>query len=352
MQVTAVAEVRQSCATVAVTGHSAEALAIAASLASAGHQVRCLSDEPVKVSRCEFVVGGPMKISSSAQVKLAGTSGDANATLRGADAIVIPGDATKYGEIIDQIAAGLNSGQTIFLHNAAFGAAFEFSFLLDRRRDDLTVNIVEMGPLFQSAELSRNSVVMVGQVARPVIGGRTVNETRVGLSVGSFIWDGLVPASNLLERGFARKSQWLKACALLFELLAKAELEPSKGRGGDRRAAGQTTAGVQLILSNLSNEIDTLARGFRITADASQPPVTCGGQGTDKRTLLRNWVTADFVVLSELARVAHVGVPVLDSIIDLSSVITGTDLRKNGRKLESLGLIGVDAAEISELMNA
>jgi hypothetical protein len=68
--------------------------------------------------------------------------------------------------------------------------------------------------------------------------------------------------------------------------------------------------------------------------------------------VLRDRIAEDFVILSGLARLKHVTCPVLDAVIDLGSSVAGCDLRKQGRQLSDLGLIGMDAREIIELVSA
>ena len=44
--------------------------------------------------------------------------------------------------------------------------------------------------------------------------------------------------------------------------------------------------------------------------------------------------------------------PVLNSVVELASAVTQSDLARHGRTLQDLGLVGFDVAEIVELINS
>jgi hypothetical protein len=49
---------------------------------------------------------------------------------------------------------------------------------------------------------------------------------------------------------------------------------------------------------------------------------------------------------------ARLPVPTIDAVIELASCITHRELRKEGRGLHELGLVGLDVREIVELINS
>jgi aspartyl/asparaginyl beta-hydroxylase (cupin superfamily) len=53
-----------------------------------------------------------------------------------------------------------------------------------------------------------------------------------------------------------------------------------------------------------------------------------------------------------MARLAYIAVPMIDTVIELATVLTNVDIRKEARQLSDIGLIGMDAKEIIEHVNA
>jgi opine dehydrogenase len=57
------------------------------------------------------------------------------------------------------------------------------------------------------------------------------------------------------------------------------------------------------------------------------------------------------VPLSDMAMLANIPVPTIDSVIQLAQVINGTDYRKNGRGIDVLGLRGLSLKEIKKIVS-
>jgi len=63
-------------------------------------------------------------------------------------------------------------------------------------------------------------------------------------------------------------------------------------------------------------------------------------------------VAETLALLSDMARLARISMPVLNSVVELASAVTQCDLTRHGRTLQDLGLVGFDVAEIVELINS
>ena len=70
------------------------------------------------------------------------------------------------------------------------------------------------------------------------------------------------------------------------------------------------------------------------------------------RDKLRREVRETLALVSAFALMVRQPVAALDAVVELASVVTGTDLRKDGRCLDDLGLVGFDVDEIVETVNA
>src|SRR5262249_46213872 len=62
--------------------------------------------------------------------------------------------------------------------------------------------------------------------------------------------------------------------------------------------------------------------------------------------LLQADVVETYTLLSEFARLSRMPAPVINSVIELSSIVTRSELERTGRKLSDLGLLGFDVNEV------
>lgn len=348
MLVSAVAvEVRPFCATLAISGSGDRALATAVYLSNCGHNVRLLSPDARRTLWCEVFKRANDSSHTSAKVDLAKVTADASAAVKGSDAVILSAPATEYGAILARLAPALNSGQTIFLVDASLGAALQVSHILCGLRNDLSVNIIEMGALFETAEIEQDAVRIKGVKDTITVCGRSVNETRIGLSVGGNIFGRLVPASNVLERGFGDVEKLLRAAVRLFVIMG---VTPAAASG---HAQDALTPAVKSIINALELEIQGLARIYNV-ASAPLCPINHAFSGflDDLKKDLDLEIREMVVLLSALGRLAYTQTPLIDAVVDMASVVLGRDLRKEGRQLSDLGLVGMDIREVVEFVNS
>lgn len=330
----------QPAATVSVFGFGVYGQAVASVLSMGGHRVSLIGTECRGPRACDVWTQGRAHYTTS--VELHSAESDRQA-IKSSDAIVMAVSGTEYGAAFEHIVPSLNSGQTVFIVGAAFGASFEVGAAIYRRRRDLALNIVETSQPFTAANAGAEGLKIHGLRERLVIAGRTLNETRAGLQVGNSLFSGLVPASNVLERGFCNMEKWLETASCLFAVF---------GPDG-YNTAGPSSAKSAVVVA-LRAEIESLGRAYGVTRIVEQQ-ATNHASGLSSEALkefIELSVIEDFVMLSSLARLMYLQVPLIDSIIELASIVTGSDLRKEGRQLDDLGLIGMDATEIVELVSA
>ncbi|MBX9573166.1 MAG: hypothetical protein K2X77_29985 [Candidatus Obscuribacterales bacterium] len=262
------------------------------------------------------------------------------------DIMVLTARAVDYPQALDMVAERLAPGQTVFITDAPMGTAFELSTKLFKLRKRMAVNIVEMGPLFDECYFEGRSLEIIGLKEQVSICGRSVNETRTCMPFGRQLFSGLVPASNVLERGLNDTASLLKTALRMF-LIHRSP------------AAKQVTPITELnkaedeILSALESEIQTLAKIFNVTVpERTELSFAFSDSLERERQSMAAGVCENFVMLAELAAKAYHPVPTIDSIIDEASKAAARDLRSEGRKLSDLGLSGMDIREIIEFINS
>lgn len=357
----------QSASTVAVFSYGDFGQATAGLLSAGGHRVQILGGINSIPQRCEIYTQDKAHytVPISAQVP-----SDYREALRQSQCIFVCVSGTEYGAACEDLAEVLSSGQTIFLVGAAFGAGLEVAHRLSqKRRHDLSLNIVEVDYPYASFDVGSAAICITGVKNRLTLAGLSLNETRNALTAAGSVFTGLCPASNVLERGFGNIDRWLQTASVLFDSFAgrgdllaiQAPAESIRESGGaglasrvfNKGSAGQGREPLPAVLSAFKSEILLLAKAYgvnRLPESGAFVPLDLPRSALIHE--LGRRVVEDFIILSSLARIVYLPLPMLESVIELSSVVTGIDLRKEGRDLSDLGLIGMDAHEIMEQVGA
>lgn len=322
-------------------------------------------------------------------------NGDRVDEIRNADGIYITADTTRYGAIIENLASGFADGQTVCLVDVPLGASLEFKHLLRTKGCNKQLNIIETGKIFDSAKVESNVLLISGLRNRISVCGLERNETRRGLAVAQALKGRLIPCSNVIERGLMDVERIIRPAILLPALLGlkkDATLEP----------ADLITPGAIRMLSSVEAEVQHLAKAFQCvvpsfskslqdlavpsgrqptgnpyvasmkalfnsaTGGGGRPGPSledslgalgsglmgyCNGSTACFQDILIQDVLEVLTLLVDLGQLSRSPVGVLNSIVEMSSVLVGENLDKHGRKAESLGLVGFDPAEIVELVN-
>jgi opine dehydrogenase len=355
---------------VAIISDGKIGLAMGASLAIGGHNVRLWMPNGKPPHQCAIVGRGQLAGQGGHALRFKQVDKDLASLAKGAEVLVVCGRTALYGAIVDELAAVLSSGQTIVLPDAPLCAAFQFAGQLERAAADAQVNIVEMGSLFETVRIEGDSLFISAPREKVSICGRTRNETRRVLAAVSRLWGGLVPASNVLERGFADVQRLINPVLALFNAL--------QFQSGQAFTSPIASPALVSVVSRMADEVQALAAGCSVgfsgveqilrdyaglkVASLGQALLEMGqdlfanqaarGDSTlDTMEMLAADVAETHVPLSALAMVARVRVPMIDSLIELASCVTHRELRKEGRGLDHLGLVGLDVAEIVETVN-
>lgn len=342
MRVPAVAlGVNQSTASAVVFGSGALGCSVAGLLSLVGHQVKLLGSGGAVPTECDVWTQSRVHYTSKINISTA----DDHCPVQSNDIVIVAVPATEYGAVAEDLAQHLSSGQTIFILGAAIGASLQISSIIERTRRDLSINIVEVGQPFSRYELDGKTVRISGLKDRLIIAGRSLNETRAGLSVGSTLLNGLVPASNIIDRAFADMPRWLETAAILFN-----SFDRSSSPSDSVDCSPNDNANV--VVAALRSEIEALAKAYGVKNIDRTTVIDARAVTTaDWRNDLAQRVIEDYIILSSLARLTYMPVPLIETVIELASVVTSVDLRKEARQLEDLGIIGMDAKEIIEHVN-
>ncbi|HEY9783896.1 MAG TPA: hypothetical protein V6D17_00750 [Candidatus Obscuribacterales bacterium] len=356
-------------------------LALACLLTQNGHGVRVLTNTPQAQMPREFEVRVRRAGVSSyrGELRFAALESDVEQAMRKSESLVIPGGATECGAVLKQMIPHMRHGQTLCLVNASLGAGLQCAHDARTQRKDLQLNVIEMGNLFDFAKVEENVLLIIGQRENVNICGNSRNETRRGLPVANAFSGGLVPASNVIERGLSDVERILRPTLLLIGIVG--------GRDESLdNICSLLNPSLISIATSLDAEIQSLAKVFKCVVPtfpqalrefALSHTARCqAAQGSLEdvllhlgqslleqaqaealspeaaRQVLKRDVAETLVLLSDMGRLSRTPLPILNSIIELASAVLQSDLSKQGRTLSDLGLVGYDVQEIIELVNS
>ena len=357
--------------TAAVVGAGAGGQGMAAYLARKGFNVRLWNRmEPAEVERWL------QPIADTGQLELVGwmpgtvaidcASTDLAKATEGASVVFVITTADAYPSLAKQMAPILRAGQMVVLMSGGTGASLEFrsAFLASGGVADVfiaeaTTTIVNSRPA------GPGKVEILGEKRRVEFAALPASHTAPALR----LVEGLpfVAVSDVLSTGMTNYSvsvhavpmvlnaAWLedrpagflyyrqgisKAVARVIEKVEAERLALAKALGVE------TTTLQSYLVDSLGappGDLYTSVHECGIYATVPAPPAL------DHRYLWEDVMTG-VVPMVGLGRALNVPVPLMEATLTLASALLGRDLASRGRTLEKLGLAGLDARGIRELV--
>lgn len=327
------------CQEVDIVSTGVESLAVAALLSSRGRSVKFAQEV---TAPDQLLIRGDNISYKAGRLSFAG-SGKVDYLYRNTDMLLACGKASDYRKALNLVAEMLRPGQTVFIVDAPMGTTFELSCLVFKLRKRMAVNIIEMGPLFDSCKFEGRSLEISGLKEQVQICGRSVNETRSGLDIGRQLFNGLVPASNILERGLSDVNKVLQTVLTLFHL--------SRSKKG--LSLNVLSSEEEKLLDSIEAELHAIGKMYKVAVpERGTLSFEFSEHVEHDKQRLAAAISDYLFLLYELASVAYLSVPAIESLIDRSAELLGQDLRKGSRNLADLGLSNMDVREIIELVNS
>jgi len=315
--------------------------------------------------------------------RLRGTVIEPNENLFDAEYIILTGGIAAFDHYISLVQTYLRDGQNLVIVNAPIGAGLQFTHALSQAGLNRRFNVAELGDLFYGVRTEGDALVVGSVRARANLAGNTRNQLRRNIQLDALLPVELIPSSNVIERGLFEVERILRPALLLFGILGERA-------GADSRSGLPTTIlndATLTLLRRLETEVAALGKAYKSAAPAfatigekaRNSSARENGHVNDKKfetavesyysnlmgsialsvnpsRRARRIVTKDLsehvVILSELAKVAGLATPALDSLIEFASGIADIDLRSQARTLSDLGLGGLSLHDIVECVNA
>lgn len=348
-----------------IVGAGNSAHALACYLASQGHQVHLYARNAAKIDRLRQALAIRATGKLEGVFPLAWVGSDPKVLAESSETIFVCTTTNDYADVIDQIGPYLASGHEVVLFSSKFaGSLLVERELLSRRRQG--VRVVETDALFACRLQDDGSIWIRGMKDWTLFSSPRSSQTQANTQVLHRFFPRLEPAQNLVQRGLTDFGALAHALTVLVNL-----------NDIDRKNSflfyheGFTERTIAL-LEHMEREFQAVAHAYDTSIiSASALLNRYYGCQTDSlldamrsvpnyrfsvspESLSTRYLSEDvpctLVPVSQLAHLAEVPVPVIDSVVSMASVIAGEDFLKTGRTLAKLGWQDYGVGEIRQWM--
>lgn len=284
-----------------------------------------------------------------------------------ADLILIATTATAHRDIAEQMLPYLKEGQTIILNPGRTCGVLEFCNVL-AKRSSLRVNIAEAQTLVYACRILSPGVVnVIGVKDKVMLSGRNKRETEYILNQIQPVFPCFIPAKNLIHTSLENIGAIFHPSIVLFNA---ATIE----RNTQFYFYRDITPDIASFIQKLDQERLKIGEAYGVQLMSVDDWITYAypgtwGNGLCERmknnpayhdilgpgSIFTRQLTEDIptglIPMSELGHKVGVLTPLMDGIIELSSVLLDIDFRKQGRTLRNLGLSNLGREAILKLLS-
>jgi len=351
---------------IGVIGAGGEGLAVVAHLSSTGRRVRLCTRNPQRVAGIR--AGGEIRATGELEGRfpVAQVTADPAELARRCRVVVIAAITTADPGIAASLAAHLTEDHVIVLFSGKLCGSAEVAASLSSAGAP-EVDVVETDALFAARPDGDDGVRVLGTKRWNLLSGATPGAVERGAPVVREWFPWLENATNLVHRGltdFGAVAHAPIALANLGTIDRGEELLFYLDGVSDRTVA---------LLREVEQEFREVAAAYGATLmpmpevldryygctttsllDAMRsaaPYKTILAPGSLDHRFLHEDIASTLVPLEGLADKAGVATPMVGSIINVMSTLSGKSFRRNGRTLERLGWADLDHDEIRRALN-
>ncbi len=369
---------------IAVLGGGNGALATAADLTLAGHNVNLFELPEFSQNLDPIIQAGGIEIRGAARngfARIHGVTTDIRIALDNVDIVLIISPAYGHRMFAETVAPFLCDGQVVVLNPAYSFGAVQLTSVLRRQGVDLTkILIGSLSILVYAARKYLGNKVFVTAVkaAVPFTALPASNTSKVIKVLNDFFPqdDGkrgvLIPVLSELKTSIENTNLYAHAPIMILKAV---EVE----NGGDPLTNTQSSNAVRNLTRAMNEEGMAITRAFGLEPWSQDyllnqimyPPwnkkltsdfpdwVNTENKSKEYRQgsnlLEMRYITEDIpyglVPLSEIGKIVSVPTPVIDSVITIGSIITNCDFRGTGRTLKKLGLSEMNKDTLLEFLS-
>lgn len=348
------------------TGNSGRALA--AYLSSQGHDVHILarSDDKLEFLGTDSIVTAEGKVAGRFPVASSGSS--ARDFAARSEVIFIATVTTAYAEIAKRLAPVLSERHKVILFSAKLGGTLLFEQALKDAGAPIP-RIMETDALFACrVDEVENSIWIRGFKQWTLFSAATRSKTEEDAELIYRFFPGLSPATNIIQRGLTDFGAVAHATIALANMNLISRKTPFRfyydgmteeticlleSVEAEFRAIAAAYGSELIAMKDLLNRYYTCDTTSLYTAMTSVPNYQYSlGPETLQHRFLHEDICSTLVPASQLAVLAGLRAPIIDAIINITSVVTQRDLHAEGRNLGSLGLQGLSYKQVAGYVNS
>ena len=353
-----------------VLGGGNTAFSVAARLTLDGHLVTLYelpsfaeSIEPIRRERAIGLSGAH----GEGQAVLTCVTTDAAEALLGADLILLVVPAYAQRPFLEACAPHLERGQTVVLMPGNLGSLEWARDLKERGQENwVTLAEVDTAP-YVCRKTEPDGATIWGAVTGLGLGVLPAHRTEEVRNVLDLLFPGMLLYDDVLACGLSAMNPVVHPAGVLMNA---GRIEYSRGEfyfyeEGVTPAVVKVIEAVdqerRLIGSALSYQLRPVHEAFHAAGFGPKGDLWSTINGSWMLTRLRapgslenRWLREDLpyglVSWCSLGKMLEVETPVMDSLIDLGSVVMGFDAREKGRTIERLGLSGAEPAALASFL--
>lgn len=354
--------------TVGIVGGGNSAHSLACYLSSQGYPVHILVRDLKRMG--SIVASGQIK----AQGKLNGafpvkrTTADAATFAANCEIIFVCTVTNAYADVARNLAQHLQAGSKIILFSGKFGGVLEFERVL-KQSGAPEVTVLETDALFAGRIQPDQSIWIRGYKAWTLFSARSRSQTLAAQEVIKEFFPGLEPAENLVQRGLTDFGAFAHTLTMIanmnaidrdqqflfyYEGFTEKTIAILEQMESEFRNIAEAYGTTLIPMKELLNRYYTCDTNNGLLEAMKTVPNYRHSKSPD--TLDHRFISEDvscsLIPMQEIARVAGLHTPMIDSAISIASILTKQDFRKQGRTLEKLGLANMNREQIVEVLNA
>ncbi len=300
--------------------------------------------------------------------RLGCTTSDMAEAITGVPLIMVVVPASAHRDIALTVAPHLQDGQVIVLNPGRTGGAFEFRQVLRETGCTADVTIAEAETfLFASRSEGPAEAHIFRRKNTLPLAALPATRTRAVLDILQEIYPQFIATKNILYTSLNNmgaifhpaltllNAGWIEATSGDFEFYIDG-VTPSIGRVLERLDRERVTVATAMGIRAQTAQ-EWLARAYSAHGETLQGAIHAnpGYRGiTAPRTLHHRYIFEDvpysLVPIAELGHRFGVDVVGMEALIQLASILHGTDYRHRGRTLKRMGLDGLSITEITRLV--
>ena len=294
---------------------------------------------------------------------------DIEKAISGANAILVVLPAFAHAYIAQELAPLLKDNQIILLCPGSTGGVFEFKKILWDKGCKADVKIGETSSLFYASR-AKDGVANIGAIKNQLaVSALPSKDAHYIIEFLKDVYPQLVKADNVLSTSLSNLNAVIHPIAII---LSAGWVEATGGNF--RFYYDSITPTVGKMIEKIDNERLELCKaldvktedvisstkrsyGYNDTTTMHELVQTIEGYANimvppslQTRFLLED-VPMGLVPMAELAKLAEVQVPLMNTVIDMASAILDKDFRAEGRTLEKLGIADMNIQELKQYVN-